>query len=78
MKKRSNRFFSTTKNEGFFTERKYLEKQLGILLEGIGAQKEYNEEGSWPEYLQFVLIIRQPIFLARILKTEIGSGEFSF
>ena len=55
-----------------------MEKQLGILLEGIGAQKEYNEEGSWPEYLQFVLIIRQPIFLARILKTEIGSGEFSF
>jgi hypothetical protein len=41
---------------------------MGILLEEIGAQKEYNEEGSWPECLQLLLIIRQPLFLIRILK----------
>jgi hypothetical protein len=51
---------------------------MGRLLEEIGAKKEYSEKGGWPEYFQFVLIIRQPIFLARILKTEVGRSEFSF
>jgi hypothetical protein len=40
MKKRSSRVFLTTKNEAFLTERKYLGKQMGRLLEEIGAQKE--------------------------------------
>ena len=51
---------------------------MGRLLKEIGAKKEYSEKGDWPEYFQFVLVIRQPIFLTRILKTEVGRSEFSF
>ncbi len=47
------------------------------LLEEIGAQREYNEEGSWPEYLQSLPIIRQPLFLIRILKAQIGRNKFN-
>jgi hypothetical protein len=51
---------------------------MGRLLEEIGAKKECSEKGAWPEYFQFVLVIRQPIFLARVLKTEVGRSEFRF
>jgi hypothetical protein len=78
MKKRSGFIFSTTKNRGLLAERKCSARQMGRLLKEIGAKKEYSEKGDWPEYFQFVLIIRQPIFLTRILKTKIGRSEFSF
>lgn len=78
MKKRSSPVFSTTKNGGFVTERKSSEIQMGRLLGEIGTQKENGEKDSRPEYLQFVLaIIRQPVFLIRILKKKIGISEFS-
>ena len=54
-----------------------MENKWEDCLEEIGAQKEYSEKGSWSEYLQFVLIIRQPFFLIRILKAKIGRNEFS-
>ena len=51
---------------------------MGRLIEEIGDEKEYSENGSWPEYFQFILIIRQPLFLIWILKTKVGRSEFSF
>jgi len=51
---------------------------MGKPLEEIGSQKEYNGKGSRTEYLPFVLIIKGPIFLIRILKTQVKRNEFSF
>jgi hypothetical protein len=51
---------------------------MGRLSEEIGTQEEYSEKGSWPEYFQFVLIIRRLISLIRILKTQVARNEFSF
>jgi hypothetical protein len=59
-------------------ERKCFGKGMKGLLQEIGARKEYNGKGIWPEYYQFVPIIRRPIFLIRILKTQVGRNEISF
>jgi hypothetical protein len=45
---------------------------MGGLLQEIGARKEYNGKGTWPEYSQFVLIIRELILSIRILKAQVG------
>jgi hypothetical protein len=43
----------------------------------IGARKEDSEKGGWAECLQFLATVRQPVFLLRILKNEVGRNEFS-
>ena len=78
MRKRSSPVFSTTKNRGLLAERKCSARQMGRLLKEIGAKKECSEKSGWPEYFQFGFVIRQPIFLTRILRTKIGRSEFSF
>ncbi len=45
-------------------------------LEEIGAEKDYNEQGSQSIYLQFLPVIWRPRFLDRILEAKIIRNEF--
>jgi len=66
-----NRVFSTTKNNDPLTEGKCFGKQAGGLFEESDAREEHHEEGTGSIYLQFLLIIRQSVFLNRVVKAKI-------
>jgi hypothetical protein len=71
-------FFLTTKNEGLLIERTRCERKKGKLFREINSWREPNGKSTGYEYLGFVMLINQQIFLIGIFETYVARMKISF